>query len=91
MIKRGVSAEVAFQEIEIADHILERIDEFLSKGWSSYERRTGRCFDVKKLDGEDAGAVIKFYSKPELNWSVEYCSDQRDGDFLRFIPKGGCR
>lgn len=65
------------------DAEVTRINEALSRPWTSYERMYGRCI-TPSGSGAEREEVVRLFI--ESGWSVEFVSDQRDGDFLRFRP-----
>lgn len=63
------------------DTEVTRINAALSRPWTIHERLYGRCI-TPSGSGAEREEIMRLYSAE--GWSVEFVSDQRDGDFLRF-------
>lgn len=61
----------------------KKIDGALARSFDNTRERV--CINVGYVDNRALQEIKRMYG--EAGWNVEYESDQRDGDFLAFIPK----
>lgn len=80
--KRGVKPDVVYHTPDPPDDVLAKIDEHLSKPWTSAEQGQGRTYATSTLDEIAIRGVIKFYQG--LGWDVRKQDDQREGAYLVF-------
>lgn len=82
MIK-PISPNVVNQVVNV-DHYTEKINSFLAKPWSDYDRRTGRWYNAGGMTQPEREALMRLFT--EAGWVVRWQDDQRDGASLVFNP-----
>ena len=82
---KPVSPSVAYAAPNI-DAYIQRINNYLSTPWSSYEQMSGRWFDTNIFHTTaDIESVMSVFRA--AGWRVELSSCQRDGSALVFYPQ----
>ena len=82
---KPISPNVALRAKVNINAIVARVNEALSKPWTSYEVRRGRWLDIT-LFGSDAEREATTAAFIAEGWQVEEKHDQRDGSAVVFRP-----
>jgi hypothetical protein len=62
--------------VDVDNHVT-KINAFLSRPWSDYDRGIGRWYNIGGVDAGEREAIHRVFAA--AGWLVQYVDDQRDG------------
>jgi len=83
-VPKPISPAVAWETQTPPADLVRRINEYLSKPWSSYDRSSGRTYRTDGIEQHEREAIVSYFKS--AGWDVTITDDQRDGSYFSFKP-----